>query len=193
MLNTPHTLRAAKRVDARHLAKLVNYAGEGLPLHYWQSLAGPDENPWAIGTDRAGRENGAFSYRNTIIAEFDGKVAGALIAYPITEAASPADFTAMPSIFHPIQILEDLAVGTRYVSVLALYPAFRGRGIGSLLLSKAEEHRDSATMSIIVSDANVGARRLYERVGYRFHAGRAMVKGGWVNAGENWHLLLKDG
>ena len=46
-------------------------------------------------------------------------------------------------------------------------------------------------MSIIVSDANTGARRLYERHGYSERASRTMVKDEWVNDGENWVLLVK--
>ncbi|MFL5331608.1 MAG: hypothetical protein ACJ8H8_00120 [Geminicoccaceae bacterium] len=49
----------------------------------------------------------------------------------------------------------------------------------------------SEGLSIIVSDANAGARRLYERCGYRLSAERTMVKEGWANAGVNWLLLLK--
>jgi len=44
-------------------------------------------------------------------------------------------------------------------------------------------------MSIIVSDANSGARRLYQRAGYAEVATRPMVKEDWVNDGENWVLL----
>ena len=40
-------------------------------------------------------------------------------------------------------------------------------------------------------DANQGARRLYERCGYRAAAERVMVKEGWENAGVTWMLLLK--
>jgi hypothetical protein len=46
-------------------------------------------------------------------------------------------------------------------------------------------------MSVIVSDSNTGARRLYERCGYGAAATRAMVKEGWVNEGANWVLLTK--
>ena len=46
-------------------------------------------------------------------------------------------------------------------------------------------------LSIIVSDANSGARRLYERAGYQEIATRPMHKGGWENDGENWVLLIK--
>jgi len=49
----------------------------------------------------------------------------------------------------------------------------------------------SEGLSIIVSDANAGARRLYERCGYCLAAERTMVKKGWANAGVNWLLLLK--
>ncbi|NJO33793.1 MAG: hypothetical protein HC869_12240 [Rhodospirillales bacterium] len=46
-------------------------------------------------------------------------------------------------------------------------------------------------MSVIVSDANPGARRLYERCGYREAAVRTMVKDDWQNDGRNWVLLTK--
>jgi hypothetical protein len=48
-----------------------------------------------------------------------------------------------------------------------------------------------ATISIMVSDANVGARRLYERLGYREVARRTMVKEQWVSDGDEWVLLIK--
>ncbi len=44
----------------------------------------------------------------------------------------------------------------------------------------------------LLSDANRGARRLYERCSYRVVAERAMVKEGWENAGVNWLLLVKS-
>jgi ribosomal protein S18 acetylase RimI-like enzyme len=46
-------------------------------------------------------------------------------------------------------------------------------------------------MSVIVSDINAGARRLYERHGYRVVASRPKVKEGWRNDGVDWVLLTK--
>jgi RimJ/RimL family protein N-acetyltransferase len=46
-------------------------------------------------------------------------------------------------------------------------------------------------MSIIVADNNTGARRLYERCGYREVAHRRMVKEGWQHAGSDFVLLTK--
>ncbi len=96
--------------------------------------------------------------------------------------------------FVPLQQLEDMALSTWYVNVLAAYPEHRGRGHGSRLLKVAEElamQAGSRGLSIIVSDANAGARRLYERSGFRETANRKMVKGGWENDGENWVLLMR--
>jgi hypothetical protein len=45
---------------------------------------------------------------------------------------------------------------------------------------------------VIVSDANAGARRLYECCGYRERTSRPMVKAGWESEGTNWVLLTKE-
>ena len=101
----------------------------------------------------------------------------------------------MPPMFVPLQQLEDLAPNTWYVNVLATYPKHRGKGYGRELLSIAEQlakESRSTGLSLIVSDGNSGARRLYERIGFREVASRPMVKESWQNPGRDWVLLLKD-
>ena len=96
--------------------------------------------------------------------------------------------------FVPLQELENLEPATWYVNVLAVLPQYRNRGLGTKLLSLADEtgrRLGKRGMSVIVSDVNHGARRLYERCGYRAVAARPMVKDGWINDGENWVLLTK--
>lgn len=96
--------------------------------------------------------------------------------------------------FVPLQELENLAAGTWYVNVLAVYQKHRGKGYGARLLSLADQTASNlglARLSIIVSDANGGARRLYERCGFRLVASRPMVKEDWISDGENWLLLTK--
>ena len=94
----------------------------------------------------------------------------------------------------PLQELENLAPSTWYVNVLAVLPKYRGKGLGTQLLRLADEtgrKLGKKGMSVIVSDANIGARRLYERCGYRETARRKMVKESWVNPGREWVLLTK--
>ena len=70
-----------------HLAEFVNLASEGLAHHLWARAAGAGETAWDVGRRRARREEGSFSYRNAVIAEIDGEVAGALVGYPLPEPA----------------------------------------------------------------------------------------------------------
>jgi hypothetical protein len=52
-------------------------------------------------------------------------------------------------------------------------------------------HNRKTGLSVIVSDANHGARRLYLRCGYREAGERLKVKEGWQNEGRSWVLLTK--
>jgi len=185
--------RPATIDDAPVLAELVNQAGEGLPHYLWGTMLEPGEDAWDVGRRRAAREDGSFSYRNAAIIEQDGDCGGCLIGYEIPDEPEPiAD--DMPAMFVPLQELENLVPGTWYVNVLAVRPQFRGRGLGTQLLDLADKTARSLRMrglSVIVSDANTGARRLYERCGYSETATRPMVKEGWKNDGQYWKLLAK--
>ena len=192
MLHTPPFRRATVE-DAPILAELVNYAGDGLPLHLWGKMAAPGESAWDVGRARAARPEGSFSYRNATMIEHRGACAGCLIGYEIPEQPEPIG-SDLPAMFVPLQELENLAPGTWYVNVLAVQPQLRGLGLGARLLAFADETGRALGkrgMSVIVSDANSGARRLYERCGYREAAMRAMVKNDWQNDGRNWVLLTK--
>jgi ribosomal protein S18 acetylase RimI-like enzyme len=192
-MKMPAPFRHAVKEDAPLLAALVNHAGEGLPLYLWGKLAAPDESALDVGIRRAAREEGSFSYRNAILIEQRGQAAGCLIGYEIPDEPEPIS-SDMPAMFVPLQELENLAPSTWYVNVLAVLPHYRNQGLGTSLLALADETGrvlGKGGMSVIVSDGNAGARRLYERCGYRAVADRPMVKEGWANAGANWLLLTK--
>lgn len=186
--------RQATLADAAALAELVNYAGEGMPLYLWGRMAGPGETAWDVGRKRASRDTGGFSYRNAAVIEHDGRCAGTLIGYVIAAQPEPIG-PDMPPMFVPLQELENLAPSTWYVNVLAVMPDLRNRNLGSQLLELADETGRALGlrgMSVIVSDTNAGAQRLYERHDYRVAATRTKVKEGWQNDGKEWVLLTKD-
>ena len=185
------TFRPATLDDAAVLAELINYAGEGMPLYLWGEMVQPGEAAWDVG--RPAREQGSFSYRNATIIEHNGQCAGCLIGYEIPDNPEPIP-DDMPAMFVPLQELENLAPGTWYVNVLAVRPQFRSQGLGTKLLALAEEKAQGlgkCGMSVIVSDTNLGAHRLYERLGYKERARRLMVKDDWENEGRSWVLLTK--
>lgn len=169
-------------------------AGENLPFYLWQEMARDGEDPWDIGRQRALRESGSFSYSNAIVREEDGVVVAALIGYPLANQPAQTDYSNMPPLFVPLQQLEDMAPGTWYVNVLATYPEHRGKGYGTALLKLAESlaaKERKRGLSIIVSDANPDARKLYERNGYCAVDRRNMVKEDWDNPGSSWILLVR--
>jgi ribosomal protein S18 acetylase RimI-like enzyme len=141
----------------------------------------PGETAWEVGVRRAEREEGSFSYRNATVIEHQGQAAGCLIGYEIPDLPDPIG-SDIPPMFVPLQELENLAPATWYVNVLAVLPQYRNQGLGTELLSLAEKTGrtlDKCGMSVIVSDANESARRLYEQCGYRAAATRPIVKEGW--------------
>jgi ribosomal protein S18 acetylase RimI-like enzyme len=193
MITLDPPFRRATPADASALADLVHFASEGLALHIWTKAAGPAGDPWEIGRERARRATGSFSYRNAVVVDEGVRIAAGLIGYPLPDRPEPIP-EDMPAMFLPLQELENLAPGTWYVNVLAAYPQDRGKGHGTRLLAIADElaaNTGRRGLSIIVSDANEGARRLYERCGFREVARRRKVKEDWAAAGTDWVLLVK--
>jgi len=160
----------------------------------WTRMASPGQDPWEVGRQRARRDSGAFSWRNTVLREADGRVAASLVGYPLPDQPQPTDYSALPALFVPMQQLEDMAPRTWYVNVLATYPEYRRRGHATALLeiaARLAREADRDGLSIIVADSNEGARRLYEQAGFRERAMRPMVKEGWDGSGDNWVLLVR--
>jgi ribosomal protein S18 acetylase RimI-like enzyme len=183
----------ATPADAGVLAELVQLASEGLGLHLWTKLAAGGD-PWSVGRARVSSETAGLSYRNAVIAKLGGQPVAALISYPLGDNAEsiPDD---EPAVLVPLHELMNLAPGTWYVHAVAAYPQHTGQGYGSALLAQAERFAAAAgksNVSLIVSDTNAGARRLYERCGYAEMARCKMVKEeGWVHAGTDWVLMTK--
>jgi ribosomal protein S18 acetylase RimI-like enzyme len=185
--------RRATPADAAAIADLAQFASGGLALYLWSRVAPPGVDPWRIGRERAGHEVGSLSHRSTVVAEVDGRVAAAMIGYPLPDTPEPMPANLPPMVV-PLKELESLVPGTWYVNILAAYPEHRGSGWGTALLGLAERFgrvASSRGMSLIVADSNTGARRLYQRCDYREVAQRAMVKNGWQHPGTAFVLLGK--
>lgn len=185
------SIRPATSHDAIHIVALTDMAGEGLPALLWSQRAKPGESPIEIGRTRAMREEGAFSFRNARIAERGGVIAGLVLGYPLIGGDDVSD---VPPPLRGLVELEVEAAGHWYVNVLGVYPEFRSLGIGGRLLETADEIGSAASpegMAIIVASANVGARRLYERCGYRRAASRPAIPMPGGPPSTEWILLTK--
>jgi ribosomal protein S18 acetylase RimI-like enzyme len=185
--------RRATLDDAAALAEFVELASEGLATYLWSRLGGPGRDPWSVGRERVCGEAGGLSYRNAIVTELAARPVAGLISYPLADKPEPIT-DKLAGMLVPLQELMNLALGTWYVHVLAAYPEYRGKGQGSALLALADRLAEAGGkrgLSLIVSDTNTGARRLYESFGYQEAGQRKMVKEQWQHPGVNWVLLRK--
>jgi GNAT superfamily N-acetyltransferase len=183
-------IRPARRQDAGFLLPLVNRASEGIAAHVWAQVAEPGQDPMDLGLSRIESEDAGISYNNAWIAEVADRPGGCLIAFRKPDAPEHVD-PDVPPMFRPLLELENAAAGTGYVYVLSTLAEMRGQGIGSQFLTFAERYRGPLGMSLIVANNNVGARRLYERCGYRAVSSRPMIKNGWQSTGTDWVLMIK--
>ncbi|MCV2869542.1 GNAT family N-acetyltransferase [Defluviimonas sp. WL0002] len=188
------SVRDATPADAPALVDIVLMAGEGLPERVWAEMAHPGETLRDVGLRRAARGEGSFSFRNAQIATRNGDLAGGMVGYPLPDDPVPIgpDF---PAEFVPLQELENLAPSTWYLNIVGVYDGMRGQGVGSALLAHAEGVARRAglrAVSLIVFSGNPGARRLYERAGFRERARRRMHVPGWEHDGANAILMVKS-
>ena len=64
-------------------------------------------------------------------------------------------------------------------------------GLLKSLLATGLAAKPGEAAGIVFANSCDGARRLYERHGYRWKAERKIVKDEWENPGRNWVLLVK--
>lgn len=188
-------IRPARLGDARDLGALIDIAGEGIPSIFWREVAPRGQSALDFGADRARRTGVAFSYENALIAETGGAVAAMALAYRQPVHMPPPDYDDMPPLARPLAALEIEAPDTVYLNALAAYAPYRSKGAGSALLEVVEEdaRRTGAPgLSLIASDHNTGAIRLYERVGFRETARRAMQGHAEYSATGDWILMVKS-
>ncbi|MEZ0280339.1 GNAT family N-acetyltransferase [Methyloceanibacter sp.] len=188
------TFRPAVKADASALAVLVDIAGEGLPAHLWSTLRAPGQSILEVGRERAARETGGFSYRNALVAEVEGEIAACLVGYRLDDPYDLAGLEEIPPLVRPLVLLEAKAPGSWYVNVLATFPEFRQRGLGTALLGIAEEKARAGSapaLSVIVAAENVRARRLYATAGYEAHATEPIFAFPGCPHGGDWLLMVK--
>ena len=191
------TIRPARKSDASEIALLVNIAVHGGMARRWaeDERAEGTYQPLEVGRLEMMRDDTAFNWRSVTMAEVDGEVAGMMLGYRKGDAveAVPDD---TPPFMRPIQELEAEAAGTWFISMLGVHKAWRGHKVGGTLLDVAESKRKetgAAGLALIVEDVNDGARRLYDRRGFRVRTSRPMVRfPGSELPGKDWLLMVKE-
>jgi len=158
--------RPAHVSDARDIARFFQLTSEGMADYIWSTLAAPGQALLDVGASRYAREQGDFSYKNCLMATFDGRVIGMMHSYALGERGdSPAEMDPVLAPYADMEI-----PNTLYISSLALDEAWRNQGLGVQFLRQAQQRADDAGLEglcLIDYADNHGARRFYERHGFQ--------------------------
>jgi len=171
---------------------LYRISSDGVANYIWTTLTSPGEEILDVGRRRYEREDSVFSYKNCIVIEKTDKVIGMLVAFPMISAHDSGDEVVDP-VLAPYSKLE--CNNSYYICGMAVLPEYRGQGIGTRLLATAKQHAHAKgfnRLSLIVFEQNSGAKRLYERAGYRETAREKVVPHPLIHYTGDALLLVKD-
>jgi ribosomal protein S18 acetylase RimI-like enzyme len=164
-------IRDAVKEDAYDLARLHALAADGLVEYSYSDLVADVDPIELFGrVFEAGHE--PYSHRNCVVAEDAGCVVGKVHTYGCDDIASvmpddpyiPAERLAIiNSAFPPTPV-------SWHIEAMAVLPEFQGRGLGRRFIELAKDQgreKGFDTLSLHVFEANEGARRLYQRCGFK--------------------------
>lgn len=159
--------RQATLHDAQFIAKVVAMA-----IGYEGSKDYVGDNVIKALTEVAQRHDSQYSYRNALIAEADGKIAGAIVGYDGAdlERLREASLSVIRR-YHPDIVITDDETGPDefYIDSLGVLPEYRGNGIGRRLIdtiitrASAQGHR---RFGLLVDFENNSAETLYHSIGF---------------------------
>ena len=163
-------IRDARPDDAPFLAKCIM---AGMHVYDFETEDPKEEERYKNLVDCELREDLLYTYRNTRVAEIDGKAVGALLSYPgdIYKELREKTFAELWPEFFELHGNSDQETepGEYYLDSLAVLPAFRGQGIGRKLLQDGIRKGISLGYSkvALVADSDMPHLiSLYESIGF---------------------------
>ena len=161
-------IRPATKNDAITIAQVVVMAiGDEQTL---KNYCG--KNYVAVLEEIARLEKTQYSFQNSLIAEVEGKIAGAIVGYDgsMLQELRSGTFDVIKSYTSIIPNMEpETSAGEFYLDSLAVFPPFRGNGVArSLILALSEKafaygHKN---VGLLVDFENPNAEILYRSVGF---------------------------
>lgn len=189
------TYRWATPDDLPTVALLYDMANEGLIADVWGKEAKEGETWVDVCCRYMMQEQSEISYKNTIVAEVDGKVVGALIFFPLADPMPKIDFAQIPAHMRSFFELKDMVPGSLFIRDIGVFPEYRGRRIATTMLNIAFNLGFQAgfkTGSVIVHETNVKQLAHYYKRGMKLVASRPALEHNFYPPESLWYLLKLD-
>ncbi len=161
--------RAATREDAEIIAHVIAMAiGDECALRRYCG-----EEYMSVLTEIARSEATQYSWQYAIIAEIEGRVAGAVVGYDGAQLHTLREgtfATIRRCAGHTPAIVDETEPGEYYLDSIGVLPDYRGQGVGRALIESfcakafAEGH---CRVGLIVDFDNPDAEKLYASLGFK--------------------------
>jgi ribosomal protein S18 acetylase RimI-like enzyme len=159
-------LRPASRRDAAELAILADIASHGFASWLWLGdvAGGIGDTPLERGRMKMSRDEALGGWKDAVVAEAYGEVAGMAIGYEVDEGIH--DLQPRHPAVEPMLAMQKTAVGHWFIGSLGVYRHLRGIGIGRRLLGDQIERAGARPVSLITASDNEPALALYAGNGF---------------------------
>ncbi|UCB54023.1 MAG: hypothetical protein JSW45_08645 [Thiotrichales bacterium] len=131
-------IRRATESDVHDLVKLALNAGEGIPAWFWSRSAAEVPSIEDAGAAKLLSKTDNFSCRNARVAEIDIRIAGMILAYRLPDADNAENLDELPAFIRPLVELEQCVPASFYINMIATYPQYRNRSIGTELMGSVD-------------------------------------------------------
>lgn len=190
------TIRPARQDDCSHLALFNDAATRRLSSHLWGLSARTGQSAFEVGRTLIATATDHFShYGNWSVAEAAGQVAGGLNGWALPVEVPTGYLENSPPVTRPLNALKMVAGGTWYIVAAAVFPEYRGQGIGEALLTHAGDTgraKGFTRLTLMVGSFNTDARRLYQRLGFTEWERRPFTPFPGSDPDGEWILMGRD-
>lgn len=186
------SLRLASEADCPALVDLFDLSNNGLGQTGFAALAQPGEDWRAAGIRMTARRDVEYSFANTIVAEWEGQLAGMMVFNVQPDPMPPALTHLLPPTDRAFSVLRLMVPGSLYLRNMAVFPEFRGKRIGEALVSAtiaAGIRIGLASVSAIVHDTNTLLLAHYAKRGMAEIARHPVLEHPSYAADSTWILL----
>ena len=121
------------------------------------------------------KEDTLYSWKNTTIATFCGKTAGAIVSYDGVSYKETAErtFALMAKLLNTgkPEPGSETGEGEYYLDSLVVHPEFRGHNIGSILMRNALDEAEALgyeKVTLLVDEKKPHLHKLYKKLGFEF-------------------------